>query len=69
MKNRTANLRRLVDKYSIRYGEIDPIVMHLKNELMTLESGQEIIAQDNFKPYPSSRQRLERSKDLESLAS
>ena len=37
MKNRTANLRRLVDKYSIRYGEMDPIVMHLKNELMTLE--------------------------------
>jgi hypothetical protein len=69
MKNRTADLRRLVDKYSIRYGELDPTVMHLKNQLVTLESGQEVIVPQNVKPYPSSRRLLERSKDFERLSS
>ena len=69
MKNRTANLRRLIDKYSIRYGEQDPIVLHLKNELVARESGQEIIDLENFKMYPSGRSSLERSTDLESIAS
>jgi hypothetical protein len=69
MKNRTANLRRLIDKYPIRYGEQDPIVLHLKNELVARESGQEIIDLENFKMYPSGRSSLERSKDLESIAS
>jgi hypothetical protein len=69
MKNRSANLRRLLDKYSIRYGELDPIVMHLRNELVTLESGQEVIVPQNVKPYPSSRRPLERSKDFERLSS
>jgi hypothetical protein len=69
MKNRTANLRRLIDKYPIRYGEQDPIVLHLKNELVARESGQEIIDPENFKLYPLGRSSLDRSKDLESLAS
>jgi uncharacterized protein involved in exopolysaccharide biosynthesis len=68
MKNRTTNLRRLIDKYSTRYGEQDPIVIDLKNQLEVLESDQKVIVVENVKPFPSSRQRLEQSKDLESIA-
>ena len=68
MKNRTTNLRRLIDKYSVRYGEQDPIVIDLKNQLQVLESDQKVMFVENFKPFPSRRQRLEQSEDLESIA-
>jgi len=38
MKHQAENLRRLIDKYSTRYGEQDPIVINLKNDLALLES-------------------------------
>ena len=68
MKYRTTNLRRLIDKYSVRYGEQDPIVIDLKNQLQVLESDQKVMVVENFKPFPSRRQRLEQSEDLESIA-
>ena len=68
MKNRTTNLRRLIDKYSVRYGEQDPIVIDLKNQLQVLESDQKVMVVENFKPFPSRRQRLEQSEYLESIA-
>lgn len=68
MKNRTTNLRRLIDKYSVRYGEQDPIVIDLKNQLQVLESDQKVMVVENFKPFPSRRQRLEQSENLESIA-
>ena len=68
MKNRTTNLRRLIDKYSVRYGEQDSIVIDLKNQLQVLESDQKVMVVENFKPFPSRRQRLEQSEDLESIA-
>jgi len=36
MKHQAENLRRLIDKYSTRYGEQDPIVINLKNDLALL---------------------------------
>ena len=68
MKNQTTNLRRLIDKYSVRYGEQDSIVIDLKNQLQVLESDQKVMVVENFKPFPSRRQRLEQSEDLESIA-
>jgi hypothetical protein len=68
MKHQTENLRRLISKYTIRYGELDPIVIHLKNDLALLESAPKIRVSGNANTLPSSGHRIAHVQNLENAA-
>jgi hypothetical protein len=68
MKHQAENLRRLIDKYSIRYGEQNPIVINLKNDLALLESTPKIRVLGKVNTFPSSGQRIAHAQNLENAA-
>jgi hypothetical protein len=41
MNHQQDNLLRLINKYSLRFGEHDPLVLDLKKEVIDLQSRQE----------------------------
>jgi hypothetical protein len=40
MNHQQSNLLRLINKYSVRYGEQDPLVLELKKEVIELQLRQ-----------------------------
>jgi len=40
MNHQQSNLLRLINKYSVRYGEQDPLVLELKKEMIELQFSQ-----------------------------